>query len=320
MISVIVPVYNVEAYLDRCVESIVKQTYHDLEIILVDDGSPDQCPQICECWAQRDSRIRVIHKKNGGLSDARNAGLAIANGEYIGFVDSDDVLHCMMYETLYKVLEKTRADLVECRFQKFTVDMPTSMAVHPNAVIKEYSPEEALRGLILGTTFHQTVWNKLYSHVLIKNKLFAVGKICEDEYWTYQILGSAQKIAAVDEALYYYFQRNDSIIHTYNKKRLDCIEAWENRKDYMSLHFPLLYPLANKAYLFACLFHFQLLCRYPQADVDGVERQKLHRRFREGDFAMLLSQVNAKYKGWYWLFWHFPNLTCKIRNFLNIGL
>lgn len=106
MISVIVPVYKVEPYLDRCVRSIVEQTYTDLEIILVDDGSPDNCPAICDAWAERDSRVKVIHKQNGGLSDARNAGMDIATGEYIGFVDSDDWIAPEMYQILYNMLQR----------------------------------------------------------------------------------------------------------------------------------------------------------------------------------------------------------------------
>lgn len=106
LISVIVPIYNVESYLNRCVESIVNQTYQNLEIILVDDGSPDNCPQICDDWARKDSRIKVIHKENGGLSDARNAGMNIATGEYISFIDSDDYVALDFCETMLLVIKK----------------------------------------------------------------------------------------------------------------------------------------------------------------------------------------------------------------------
>ena len=114
LISVIVPVYRTEAYLDRCIESIVDQTYTNLEIILVDDGSPDRCPQMCDEWARRDTRIRVIHKKNGGLSDARNAGMAAATGEYIGFVDSDDWIKPDMFRLLYEKMEQMQSDIAAC--------------------------------------------------------------------------------------------------------------------------------------------------------------------------------------------------------------
>ena len=117
LISVIVPVYKVEAYLDRCVQSIVDQTYTNLEIILVDDGSPDRCPQMCDEWAKRDNRIRVIHKENGGLSDARNAGMQAASGTYIAFVDSDDWLELRCIEYLYQTAEKNACEIVGCAFR-----------------------------------------------------------------------------------------------------------------------------------------------------------------------------------------------------------
>ena len=120
LITVIVPVYKVEKYLDRCVQSIVDQTYTNLEIILVDDGSPDNCPKMCDEWAKKDKRIKVIHKQNGGLSDARNAGLEKAKGKYVGFVDSDDYISPIMYEKLYKCIIDNQADMAMCGFS--TVD------------------------------------------------------------------------------------------------------------------------------------------------------------------------------------------------------
>lgn len=119
MISVIVPVYKVEKYLDQCVASIVSQSFSDLEIILVDDGSPDNCPAMCDAWAKRDSRIRVIHKENGGLSDARNAGMAAAKGSFIGFVDSDDIIPPEMYQVLFSLLKQDDSDIAACGIKQF---------------------------------------------------------------------------------------------------------------------------------------------------------------------------------------------------------
>ena len=113
-ISVIIPVYNVEEYLDKCVTSVLNQTYKNLEIILVDDGSPDNCPKMCDEWAKKDKRIKVVHKKNGGLSDARNSGIEVCTGEYIGFVDSDDYIDKQMYKELLKRIESTNSDMVMC--------------------------------------------------------------------------------------------------------------------------------------------------------------------------------------------------------------
>ena len=120
LISVIVPIYNVDKYLDACIESAVSQSYRNIEIILVDDGSTDRCPEICDAWAEKDSRIRVIHKENGGLSDARNKGMASSTGAFISFVDSDDILEPEYIEYLYRAICETGADLSECRYEKFT--------------------------------------------------------------------------------------------------------------------------------------------------------------------------------------------------------
>ena len=125
LISVIVPIYNVEEYLNRCVESIVNQTYQKLEIILVDDGSPDNCPRMCDDWAKKDSRIKVIHKENGGLSDARNAGMKITTGEYISFIDSDDYIETCMIEILYEAIKKYDCDIASCRVRIVMDDKPS---------------------------------------------------------------------------------------------------------------------------------------------------------------------------------------------------
>ena len=119
LVSIIVPIYNVEQYLDRCIESLVTQSYINLEIILIDDGSKDTSGDICDLWAQRDKRIRLVHKENGGLSDARNKGLDIATGDIISFIDSDDYISKYFYEKLINIMEQTDSDIVECQFKKF---------------------------------------------------------------------------------------------------------------------------------------------------------------------------------------------------------
>ena len=117
LISVIIPVFKVEDYIDECIISVINQSYKHIEIILVDDGSPDKCPELCDLWATKDNRIKVVHKCNGGLSSARNAGLDIALGKYIGFVDSDDIIHPQMYEKLYNCINKSNLDIVQCKFK-----------------------------------------------------------------------------------------------------------------------------------------------------------------------------------------------------------
>ena len=160
-ISVIVPVYRVEAFLDRCVQSIAEQSYKNLEIILVDDGSPDNCPAICDAWAERDSRIKVVHKQNGGLSDARNAGMAIATGEFMGFVDSDDWIAPDMYQHLYDLLETDGSDIAACGVEMVWEDgTPSRMLTKAGCCV--LNQEDAMRAIIEESWLKQPVWNKLY--------------------------------------------------------------------------------------------------------------------------------------------------------------
>lgn len=175
LISVIVPIYKVEQYLERCINSLVHQSYINMEIVLVDDGSPDRCGEICDSWAAKDSRIKVVHKKNGGLSDARNAGVEVAAGEYIAFVDSDDWLHLDYLQKLYQTMQETRSDIVECEIIHTTgeEEVPEFDKIKPEI----YSPQDALRYLIEDRIFHQYVWNKLYKRKVIAGIFLKKGRL-----------------------------------------------------------------------------------------------------------------------------------------------
>lgn len=214
-ISVIVPVYKVEEYLDKCVESIVNQSYKNLEIILVDDGSPDNCPQMCDAWAKRDKRIRVIHKQNGGLSDARNAGLEIATGEFIGFIDSDDYVLPNMYEALYKALKDNDADISMCSFKQLDID-GKEREKSKNIV---YTKNEVLdRGAAINKLFdpvyaaYVIAWNKLYKRQIFENIRYPIGRIHEDEFVAHHILGASKKTVCIEDKLYMYLRRGISIM------------------------------------------------------------------------------------------------------------
>ena len=160
-ISVIVPVYKVEAYLDKCVRSIMDQTYRNLEIILVDDGSPDDCPAMCDAWAEKDSRIRVIHKENGGLSDARNAGMAVATGEYIGFIDSDDYIAPDMYRLLLERMTADGSDIAACGVEMVFEDgTPPRMLTPTGSHVLDNG--QAMEAIIREDLLKQPVWYKLY--------------------------------------------------------------------------------------------------------------------------------------------------------------
>ena len=234
LISIIVPVYNVERYLSRCIDSITAQTYKTLEIILVDDGSPDSCGQICDSYAEKDSRIRVIHKKNGGLSDARNAGIAAAHGKYLGFVDSDDYIHPEMYRRLWEELKKTDADVAMCDIERV---YNTDYVLHSieGDEVKTCSGLQAVKN-ILDKRLHVVsviACGKLYKADLFDGIRFPAGKLHEDEFTTYRLFYKSEKVTFLSGKYYYYFQREDSIMG--QRKALfsyDALEAYEQMAEF----------------------------------------------------------------------------------------
>ena len=280
LISVIVPIYNVEKYLARCVDSIVNQTYKNLEIILVDDGSPDRCPQMCDDYAEKDSRIKVVHKKNGGLSDARNAGMAVATGEYISFIDSDDYVSDDFFECLLDVMNKENSDIAECSVVKFYEDNRFD-EFSDDLSVKTYDTQDAMSALIAENQFHQHVWNKLYKTELVKDIPYAVGKLNEDEFWTYRVFGRANKVARINKTMYYYFQRISSIMGVgYNIRRLDALEGKANRQKYIENNFPDLSTQAKIDLYGSCMFAYQSVLK----SMSGADKKKaleLIRKYRK---------------------------------------
>ena len=322
LISVIVPVYNVEKYLDACVESIVNQTYKELEIILVDDGSPDRCPEMCDAWAKKDSRIKVIHKENGGLSDARNCGMKVAAGDYIGFVDSDDLIHPQMFEKLFDAMSKTNADIAQCKSIKFYDLSDVKFQQIDNIInISTFDSYGAVNDLLRGFKIDTTCWNKLYKSSIALKVDFEVGKINEDVLWTYRVIASCNIVTSIDEELYWYYQRADSIMNCkYTEKKFDALYALSERAQEIKNKFPDLYPLAERTYIGVCMYHYQMICRN-YCDSEMVEiKKKIHQKYCKADLVPVYKAVNIQYKIWYLLFRFFPDFTCKIRNTLKIGL
>ena len=193
LVSVIVPIYKVEPYLKKCVDSIRNQTYKNLEIILVDDGSPDECPKMCDDFAKEDNRIKVIHRKNGGLSAARNSGLEIATGKYIGFVDSDDYIHSKMYEILVGRLEEKSADLAVCRVQD-VFEIGEEEALSTEEKVETMTNVEALKSIYGNWGTDMVVaWNKLYKRELFEELRYNEGKVHEDEFMIHKVLYNVKK-------------------------------------------------------------------------------------------------------------------------------
>ena len=235
LISIIVPVYKVEKYLHRCVDSLVNQSYENLEIVLVDDGSPDSCGKICDDYGQTDARVNVVHKKNGGLSDARNIGIEVSTGKYITFLDSDDWVKSNYIETLYELLKENNADVSICSFNK-----TSSIIVQDEKPLKAiksylYTNKEALKEMY-GEYYIQMIvaWGKLFRRELFNNIRFPVGKVHEDEFVIYKIFYKAQKIIYTDQQLLFYWQRPDSIMGAgFNlQHELDNLQAHLERDEF----------------------------------------------------------------------------------------
>lgn len=320
LISVIVPIYNVEKYLARCVDSIVNQTYKNLEIILVDDGSPDLCPQMCDDYAEKDNRIKVVHKKNGGLSDARNAGMAVATGEYISFIDSDDYVSDDFFECLLDVMNKKNSDIAECSVVKFYEDNRFD-EFSDDLSVKTYDTQDAMSALIAENPFHQHVWNKLYKTELIKDIPYAVGKLNEDEFWTYQVFGRANKVSKLNKTMYYYFQRNSSIMGVgYNIRRLDALEGKANRQKYIENNFPDLSAQAKIDLYGSCMFAYQSVLKF----MSGSDKKKalsIIKKYKN-NCNLSFDEINTikdSSKKYFMLAKFNFYLSCKIKSVLKIG-
>ena len=211
LISVIVPIYKVERYLRKCVESILGQTYSKLELILVDDGSPDGCGRICDEFAEADSRVKVIHKKNGGLSDARNAGIAIAAGDYFSFIDSDDWIERDAYEAMLAVAEKYDAQLVCAgRYDEEEATGTATVGLCPEK--EEFVPaKELVRRIFRWDHLDSAAWDKLYARELFEEIRYPVGRVVEDVPTTYRLVLLAGGGAMLPKPVYHYLHRENSI-------------------------------------------------------------------------------------------------------------
>jgi len=262
-ISVIVPVYKVEPYLRQCVDSILAQTYKNLEIILVDDGSPDRCPWICDDYEKKDKRIRVIHKENGGLSDARNEGLDIATGDYIGFVDSDDWITPDMYEHLMATILKYHADIAVCDYQESN-GKRTLATKSRSRQEKSYTVEEAFREVLLSGEISVTMWNKVYRRSLFDDIRFPSGETFEDGAVFFQLFGKCSCIVHTGKNGYYYRKRAGSITFSeYHSLSRQVQKNYRNLKEYLKTRYPALIPELR---YYKVEEDYYLAAKYLQAD------------------------------------------------------
>ena len=304
LISVIVPVYKVEQYLPRCVDSILAQTYQNLEIFLVDDGSPDRCGSICNDYAKKDSRIQVIHKKNGGLSDARNAALDICTGEYISFVDSDDYVSTDFIASLYQALQNHHTRLAICGINKFDESGNISVDYSPSNIEKCVSGRE-----MFATVWRPSACNKLYHRSLFDNIRYPFGKLYEDLFIYHDILAQIDRASFTGKNSYFYFNRQLSIMNKeYDIRNTDSIEGLDLRivklrsmqyDDLADQHLPLLFNQTVEAF-----------CKLDASDDETRVRLVLSKKICDRHFREMLSYkgFHFKQKVKIFLFRFFPGL------------
>lgn len=227
LVSIIVPVYNVSSCISRCLKSLSSQTYKNTEIIFVDDGSTDESGLVCDEFTITHHNSKVIHKSNGGLSDARNCGIDNATGEYLYFFDSDDVIHPNTIEILVSLAQKYKADIVEHEYKKlYEEDVSQEWNLTESTVIEFTQQPECLRNILLNTTYSVVAWNKLYKSTLFATIRFPFGKLYEDEFTTPYAVELAENYVKTNLVLHTYVQRPQSIMHQgYSPKSLDAIEA-----------------------------------------------------------------------------------------------
>lgn len=241
-VSVIIPVYKVEPYLNKCVDSVINQTYRNTEIILVDDGSPDRCGEICDDYAAKDCRIKVIHKQNGGLSDARNEGLKIATGEFISLLDSDDYWRPTYLEKSYRYLQDHNVDLVVFPLCSFSEDGAILKELNSGRVQK-FTTEEALK-MMFTNRFPWCAQGKLYKRELFDGIMYPVGLLMEDKATTYKIFERCNRILFVECADYMYLIRQGSIMHSaFDKRQLQTLDIQEELNSHICSYHPNLHDV-----------------------------------------------------------------------------
>lgn len=270
IISIIIPIYNVEKYIHRCVDSVINQTYTDLEIILVDDGSPDNCGKICDEYAKKDNRIKVIHKENGGLSDARNHGIESAIGEWLFFLDSDDWIYPQTIENLYAAAIENNVSVSMCAYEETD---SKSLVVDDSKKSTLWTPKDLyLKHHVTATT----AWGKLYHKDCFKNIRYPAGKIHEDEFVTYRILFAQEKIAFINQPYYAYFMNDEGIMRSkWTPARITAVDSLEEQcKFFRKLKDEELIAFSDKTFLlrFVCCHMNAIENGYPK------EAKKLTRK------------------------------------------
>ena len=282
LVSVIVPIYKVEQYLTHCVNTIVNQSYSNLEIILVDDGSPDNCGKMCDEFAEQDRRIKVIHKQNGGLSDARNAGIDIATGDYITFIDSDDYVMLDMIESLMSIIAKENVDIAQCNFIRNKNDSIGELQ-HESSQSEKFTVyfETKMSAYLKDKKINTAACGKIYKGSLFYEIRFPVGRLHEDVFTTYKLIHEAESVAVTDYVGYVYRINENSITTSkFSPKKLDSVYGEIERAEFIKKNYHDLRKQAYSGIIYACN---QCLLQMAKASYRGknedVFLQKLYRQY-----------------------------------------
>lgn len=296
-ISIIVPVYNVEIYLEKCLNSIIGQSFTNYEIILVNDGSTDNSGEICDEYCKKDERIRVINKDNGGLSSARNAGIKVAQGEFIGFVDSDDWIDKDMYKELYMLCTTRNSDISICKLGREI----NGKLVNDDEVcfIKEMNNIEGMRELFRGVLYRFSACNKLFKRSLFERIEFPEGRIHEDLATTYRLFAKANKAVYSNNIGYIYVKRENSILTTrFNEKRLDAFIGWDEILAFMKKRYPELTEEFISCYVYGCVDNVYYILNQVKDKGDTRKYMTYLQQYVKRYYKQIItsSSISLKYK------------------------
>lgn len=291
LISVILPIYNVEKYLNKSVDSVLNQTYRNLEVILVDDGSPDNSGEICDEYAKKDERVKVIHKQNGGLSDARNAGIKIATGEYITLVDSDDYIEKDYVEFLYNLILENNAQMSICShsaiYENGTI---LKKETHERAIL---TPEETLKRILYDDGIDISAWAKMYKKELFDEIQYPKGRLFEDAATTYKLVDECKIIVLGSESKYNYIIRNNSITTaTFSSNKMQLITSTEEMCNYVKSKYPQLEMAANRRLMYAYLSTISQLAKCKEKHKE--EQEKLMKYIKQHKWEILKDKKVPK--------------------------
>ncbi|WP_066067731.1 glycosyltransferase family 2 protein [Neobacillus soli] len=282
-VSVVVPIYKVEKYLARCIVSILNQTYTNLEIILINDGSPDNCGTIAKEYANIDSRVRVVHKENGGLSDARNYGMQYVTGVYTLFVDSDDWLDRNMIKELVQISGAYQAEVVQSAFYYAYEDylLFDNRYDHQKTYPLVLDNKSLMYELVRNNVVKNFAWGKLYKTKFIKDIPFKKGVLFEDVFWAHQVMKQVKTFVCITNPLYFYVQREDSIVANYSLKNLDIIKGLKERHRFIEEYYPDFTDESYKVILKTNLIHYNLLLKNRKKDKGGLHRKEIHHYIKD---------------------------------------